>query len=65
MRDFDAFTSDNDPYDERDLGAFKEDGERMLWKIDYYDLDRRFGSPDPANPDVTTRALTIMLGSEY
>jgi hypothetical protein len=34
----------------------------MLWKIDYYDRDRRYGSPDPA---VTPRVLTIMLTSEY
>lgn len=64
-RDFDAFTPDNDPYDEHDFGAFKAAGERMLWKIDYYDRERRFGSSDPANPDVTTRVLTIMLASEY
>jgi len=64
-RDFDAFTPDNDPYDERDFGTFKAAGERLLWKIDYYDRDRRFGSPDPANPALTTRVLTIMLSSEY
>jgi hypothetical protein len=64
-RDFDAFTPDNDPYDEHDFGSFKAAGERMLWKIDYYDRERRFGSPDPADPAVTTRVLTIMLTSEY
>lgn len=65
MRDVDAFTPDNDPYDEHDFGAFRSAGERMFWKIDYYDRDRRYGSPDPADPDVTTRVLTIMLASEY
>ena len=64
-RDFDAFTPDNDPYDEHDFGAFRAAGERMFWKIDYYDRDRRYGSPDPADPAVTTRVLTIMLASEY
>ncbi len=65
VRDFDCFTADNDPYNEHDLGALKVAGERMLWKIDYYDRDRRYGSPDPADPAVTTRVLTIMLASEY
>jgi hypothetical protein len=64
-RDFDAFTPDNDPYDEHDFGAFRAAGERIFWKIDYYDRDRRYGSPDPADPRVTTRVLTIMLASEY
>ncbi len=65
IRDFDSFTADNDPYEEHDFGALKVVGERMLWKIDYYDRDRRYGSPDPADPNVTTRILTIMLASEY
>ena len=65
VRDFDGFTADNDPYEEHDLGALKVAGQRMLWKIDYYDHDRRYGSPDPADPTVTTRVLTIMLASEY
>jgi hypothetical protein len=63
--DFNGFTADNDPYNEHDLGALTVDGNRMLWKIDYYDRDRRYGSPDPADPAVTTRVLTIMLASEY
>jgi hypothetical protein len=65
VRDFDSFTADNDPYEEHDFGALKVVGERMLWKIDYYDRDCRYGSPDPADPAVTTRVLTIMLASEY
>jgi hypothetical protein len=65
VRDFDSFTADNDPYGEHDFGALKVAGERLFWKIDYYDRDRRYGSPDPADPAVTTRVLTIMLSSEY
>jgi hypothetical protein len=62
---FDAFTPDNDPYDEHDFGAVEWNGSRMFWKIDCYDRTMRFGSPDPADPSVTTRVLTIMLASEY
>ena len=59
------FTRDNDPHWERDLGLFDHAGERILWKIDAYDLAMRYASPDPADPTVTTRVLTIMLAEEY
>lgn len=62
---FSAFTSDNDPYDEHDFGAFYIGCERLFFKIDYYDLDLQAHSPNAANPAVTHRVLTIMLASEY
>ena len=62
---FTAFTDDNDPHHEHDCGSFEHDGERLFWKIDNYDHDLRFASPDPANRAVTTRVLTIMLAGEY
>ncbi|MGO9419614.1 DUF3768 domain-containing protein [Roseiarcus sp.] len=31
----------------------------------YYDRATEFGSPDPADPAVTTRVLTIMRADEY
>jgi hypothetical protein len=33
---FAEFTPDNDPYGEHDFGAFEHAGERIFWKIDYY-----------------------------
>ena len=62
---FEDFTEDNNPYGENDFGFFTLRGEKVLWKIDYYDLSCTYGSEDPANPDVTTRVLTIMLAEEY
>lgn len=62
---FQAFTADNDPHGERDFGAFLQDGQRIFWKIDYYDRTLTYGSDDPADPSQTTRVLTIMLASEY
>ena len=62
---FDAFTPDNDPYGERDFGAFEHNGEHIFWKIDYYDATMTSGSEDPSDPKQTVRVLTIMLASEY
>lgn len=66
VRDFDAFTPDNDPYGEHDFGAFTEpDAGKVFWKIDYFDRDYRHHSSDPADPAVTRRVLTVMLADEY
>ena len=65
VRAFDAFTDDNDPHGEHDFGAIDEGGVRCFWKIEYYDRATEMGSPDPADPAVTTRVLTVMLAEEY
>jgi Protein of unknown function (DUF3768) len=43
----------------------EDDDVRCFWKIDLYDREMELMSPDPANPDVTTRILTVMLADEY
>jgi hypothetical protein len=63
--EYDDFTDDNDPNGERDFGLFEYEGEKIFWKIDYYDRDLKGGSEDPSDPEQTTRVLTIMLASEY
>jgi hypothetical protein len=65
IRSFDAFSEDNDPHAEHDFGAVDEAGVRCFFKIDYYDRQTEARSPDPADPAVTTRVMTIMLASEY
>lgn len=65
VRLFDNFTEDDDPYGEHDFGAFDVNGNRVFWKIDYYNETMDGGSEDPADPKKTTRVLTIMLASEY
>jgi len=62
---FSDFSEDNDPDGERDFGAFKIGGQRLFWKIDYYNLNLTLASPDPADPAVTRRVLTLMLAEEY
>lgn len=65
VRGFDAFDADNDPHREHDFGGVTVGNVRVLWKIDAYDRDLRFASPDPVDPAVTVRVLTIMLAEEY
>jgi hypothetical protein len=62
---FDDFHHANDPHSEHDFGAFEIDGHRLFFKIDYYDLQLSAHSPDPADPSVTRRVITIMLAEEY
>jgi hypothetical protein len=65
VRAFDAFTNDNDPWQEHDCATLDVDGEPVMFKIDYYDENMEFGSPDPADAKVTRRVLTIMLSGDY
>ncbi len=65
VAEFDDFTQGNDPYREHDFGSLTFDGHKVFWKIDYYDKLMQFGSPDPSDPDVTSRVLTVFLASEY
>ena len=65
IRSFDAFNEDNDPHGEHDFGAIDAAGQRLFWKIDYYDRDLEMGSPDPSNPAVTCRVMTILVANEY
>jgi hypothetical protein len=62
---FDDFNADNDPHCEHDFGTFELDGEKLFWKIDYYDLKGEFGSEDPSDPKKTLRVLTVMLAEDY
>lgn len=62
---YDSFDPENDPHGERDFGDLSLFGHDLLWKIDYYDTELRYGSNDPADPGQTQRVLTVMLASEY
>ena len=62
---FDDFTEGNDPYGEHDFGSFEHNGRKIFWKIDYFDMLLRYGSPDAADPVATRRVLTVMLAEEY
>lgn len=65
VRAFKEFTKDNDPYREHDFGSLELDGQKLFWKIDYYDPPMEYGSENPSDPEVTRRVLTVMLAEEY
>ncbi len=62
---FDDFCTANDPHEEHDFGALDFDGVEIFFKIDYFDKNLNFHSPDPADPAVTKRVITLMLAEEY
>lgn len=65
VKAFTDFTPENDPRGEHDFGSLRIEGTKLYWKIDYYDAFERFGSEDPADPEQTTRVLTILPPEEY
>jgi len=65
VQSFNDFSKDNDPHGEHDFGAIELEGERYFFKLDYYTPDLTAGSEDPADPEMTTRVLTIMRADEY
>ena len=62
---YDDFCHANDPFEEHDFGSFVADGHTIFFKIDYFDPTLTADSPDPSDPVVTKRVITIMLAEEY
>ena len=62
---YDDFCHANDPYEEHDFGSFEVDGNTIFFKIDYFDSTLTVHSPDPSDPAMTKRVITIMLAEEY
>ena len=63
IESFVEFTEDNDPYGEQDFVSLEFEGQKVFFKIDYYDqtLSRWCDPLDNA----CRRTMTIMLASEY
>ena len=62
---FDGFDADSDPQGWHEMGVIKFDGTTVWFKLDLYDVDYTYGSPEPSDPAQTRRVLTLLLPSEY
>ena len=65
VKTFNNFNKNNDPYNEHDYGSFEYYGEKIMWKIDYYDRNLQYYSENPADITKTIRVMTVMLAEEY
>lgn len=65
VKDFNNFNEGNNPYGENDFGMIEHRELNYFFKIDYYDNDLKYHSPDPSDPTKTIRVLTVMHASEY
>jgi hypothetical protein len=65
VAEFDDFTEDNDPWGEHDCAVLTVEGRRLIFKIDYYDRDLAYHTPDASDPAVTSRVMTVVLAEEY
>ena len=63
IRDHSKFNEDNDPYGEHDFGSLRFFGQKLFWKIDYYDSALEAWC-DPLSEECH-RVLTVMLAEEY
>ena len=63
IREYDTFNEDNDPYGEHDFGSLTWLGEKVFWKIDYYNRALS-GGVSPLSPQCQ-RVMTVMRADEY
>jgi hypothetical protein len=63
VQGFKDFTEDCDPYGEHDFGLVTVAGNKVFWKIDYYDQSLGYWC-DPLRPECR-RIVTVLLAEEY
>ena len=63
VKSFHTFTPSNDPYGEHDFGSLIWEGQKVFWKIDYYDQNLEYWG-DPLGRECR-RVITVMLADEY
>lgn len=63
IRNYNDFNASNDSWGERDFGSLVWYGDKVFWKIDYYDQNLKYWE-EPTS-DGCKRVMTIMLAEEY
>ncbi len=63
VQDFDQFNEDNDPWNEHDFGRIDWHGDKVFWKMDYYN-ETMEAWEDPFSKKCR-RVITVMLADEY
>ncbi len=63
VKNYSKFNEDNNPWGERDYGSLDWYGDRIIWKIDYYDQSLTYWE-DPLSLKCR-RILTVMLAEDY
>jgi hypothetical protein len=62
---FTDFNEENDPHGEHDCATFMFNGERFMFKIDYFALDEETLSEHPEDPNITIRIMSVMYAEDY
>lgn len=63
IKDFNSFNPDNDPWGEHDFGRLSWNGDKVFWKIDYY--NESYTEWEDPLLGSCHRVLTVMLAEEY
>ncbi|MFA6492598.1 MAG: DUF3768 domain-containing protein [Patescibacteria group bacterium] len=63
IKEFNVFNENNDPWGEHDFGRLDWHGDKVFWKIDYYDQELQAWE-DPLTGSCR-RIMTVMLADEY
>ena len=63
IKEFDSFNEDNDPWKEHDFGKLNWNGDKVFWKIDYY--NESYSEWEDPLLGTCHRVLTVMLAEEY
>jgi len=62
---FEAFVEESDPHGWHEMGVIEIADTTVWFKIDLYDTQYQYGSPEPQDLAQTRRVLTLLLPSEY